>query len=398
MEFRIYDRVRQPKFEMSGLGVGAFIPDDHFYDLEARDIRGRTWRAERILPRVDVTTEINGCICKGTTWQITCAEELSASFTKNGLWMYLPGEFKIPTTAGTRVVREALEDKSYGFELNLWKIESDRFELLLTKVDNGIEVNASQAEGSFPEHFDMRLEESLWFALAVPAKWSLLEEVKRGEHRFTIRALGDGSIRPRLRPPLEPGHGQPAIHLGEMLTRYLEHILPYTEPRYHPLSVAIYRNLRASALSLDSEALWISVSIETVIQQCFKQLGNPEQIFLNNLNEAIKHVEKWMGDPAIKQRIVNNIRQWRGQNTREALNQLVRMGVISDQQLAAWNRIRNRMAHGQQIRDLLEELSGLCDLTYMALLRLLFEVIGYSGPYTDRSVEGWPTVEYNVRA
>jgi hypothetical protein len=181
-----------------------------------------------------------------------------------------------------------------------------------------------------------------------------------------------------------------------MFTRYLEHILPYTEHRYHPLSVAVYRNLRASALSLDSEALWIPVSIETVVEQCFQQLGHPEQALLKNLDDAIEYVEKWTGEPAVKQRIVNAIKQWRGQNKREALNQLMRKGVISEQQLTAWNRIRHRMAHGQQISDLLEELSGLCDLNYMALLRLLFEVIGYSGPYTERSVDGWPTVEYKV--
>lgn len=89
-----------------------------------------------------------------------------------------------------------------------------------SKVDNGIEVEASPVEGTFPEYFHMRLEESLWFALAIPAKWSLLEEVKGGEHRFTIRALRDSPFRPRLRPPIEPGHGQPATHLGEMFTRY----------------------------------------------------------------------------------------------------------------------------------------------------------------------------------
>jgi hypothetical protein len=172
MEYRIYDRVRKPSLDIPvlSLSVGAPIPDDHFYDLEAHDMRGRTWRAERTLPREDVTIGIDGCICKGTTWQITCAEEAPESSSKDGLWMYLPGEFKLPTSGGTRVTREALESRSYSFDLNLWKINNYRFEILLTKVDNGLEVEASTAKGSFPEHFDMRLEESIWFALTVPAK------------------------------------------------------------------------------------------------------------------------------------------------------------------------------------------------------------------------------------
>jgi hypothetical protein len=396
MEYRIYDRVRESSFELLDLSVGDSIPDERFYDLEGHDIRGRTWRASRAFPGTDSAVGVNGCICKGTVRQITCVEEAPESSPTDGLWMYLPGEFKLPTSAGTRVTREALENRSYSFDLNLWQVDNPRFEFLFTKVDNGLEVEASPAGGTFPEYFDMRLEESLWFALAVPAKWSLLEEVKGGEHRFTIRALRDSPLRPRLRPPLEPEHGQPAIHLGEMFTRYLEHILPYAEKRYHPISVALYRNLRASALSLDAEALWLPVSIETVVGQCFPQLGCPEDAFIKNLEDAIKHVEEWTGEPTLRGRIVNNLNQWRGQNTRGALNQLVEKGVILENQLAAWNRIRHRMAHGQQISDLLEELSGLCNLTYMALLRLLFETIGYSGPYTDRFTPGWPTVEYSV--
>ena len=95
--------------------------------------------------------------------------------------------------------------------------------------------------------------------------------------------------------------------------------------------------------------------------------------------------------------MVKAISGWRGQNPREALNQLVRKGVISEQQLTAWNKLRHRMAHGLDINNPLEVLPDLCDLTYMALLRLLFEAIGYSGPYTDRTTPGWPTDEYSVK-
>lgn len=360
-------------------------------------MRGRTWRASRTLPGEDNAFGFEGCICKGTVWKITCSEPAPELSSKDFLWIYLKGEFKLPTTAGTHLIRESPNSRSYSFELNLWQIKTESFEFSLTKVDNGLEVGVSPIERSLPEHFDVRLEESLWFTLAIPAKWSLLEEVKGDEHRFTIRSLRDGSIRPRLRAPLEPGHGEPAKHLGEMFTRYLEYVLPYSKSRYHPVSLVVYRSLRASALSLDSEALWIPVSIETIVRQCFQNLGHPEQSFIKGLDNAIKYIEKWTGEPALKQRIVKGISSWRGQNPREALKQLVKKGVITEQQYAAWNATRNRMAHGQEIDKPLEELPEFCNLTHMALLRLLFEVIGYSGPFSDRSTVGWPLVEYSVK-
>lgn len=397
IEYRIYDRVRQSSFKMLALSVGELIPDEEFYDLEAQDLRGRTWRAYRTLPGEDSSTSSEGCVCRGTFWKIVCTETVWEPVPEDRMWMYLPGEFKIPTSGGTRVVRETPDDRSYSFDLNLWKIQKEGFDLLLTKVDGGVEIDASIAEGSFPEHFDMRLEESLWFTLAVPAKWILLEEVKGSERHFTVRAIRDGSTHARLRPPLEPEHGLPAEYLGEMLIRYLQYILPYSKPRYHPISLALYRNLRASAISLNAEALWLPVSIETVVRQCFKHLGRPDQTFLKSLDEAIKYMGDWTGETSLKERIVKFLSGWRGQNPREALNQLVRSGVITQQQLAAWNMMRQRMAHGQEINRPFEELPMLRNLTYMALLRLLFEAIGYSGLYTDRSVRGWPRVEYQVK-
>lgn len=133
MEYRIYDQVRESSFEILDLSVGASIPDDRFYDLEAHDIRGRTWRASRTFPGTDSSTGVSGCICKGTVWQITCVEEAPESSPKEGLWMYLSGEFKLPTSAGTRVTREALENRSYSFDLNLWQVDNPRFEFLFTK-------------------------------------------------------------------------------------------------------------------------------------------------------------------------------------------------------------------------------------------------------------------------
>lgn len=394
LEFRIYDQVRKSSFETLGLSLGASIPDDRFYDLEALDMQGRTWRADRILPATNVTFRLDGCICKGTAWQFTCSEDASDAEGSDRLWMYLPSEFKLPTSAFTRFIQETPDSTSYRVELNLWEIKSDRFEFLLTKVDNGLELEVSIVKGPFPDYFDMRLEEAVWFVLAVPAKWSLLEQVVGGQRLFKIRPPRNSTILPRLRPPLEPDHGQQAIHSGEMFIRYLEYILPYNKLRYHPLSVAIYRNLRASALSLDSEALWIPVSIETVIEQCFKHLGQPEQAFLSNLDEAVEYVKMWTGDAVLKERMVKAIKGWRGQNSREALKQLTQKGVITEEQHEAWNRIRHRMAHGRQISNLLPELSELCDLTYMALLRLLFEVIGYRGLYTNRTKDGWRLAEY----
>ena len=99
----------------------------------------------------------------------------------------------------------------------------------------------------------------------------------------------------------------------------------------------------------------------------------------------------------MKRRIVRAISTWRGSNPREVLKQLVKKGVITEQQVEAWNAIRHRIAHGRELLDVLDELPALCDTVYMAFVRMMFEVIGYSGPYTDRASRGWPQVLYEVK-
>jgi hypothetical protein len=398
IEFRLYDRERAPSLVIGSFTAGVVVSDEQYYDLEARDLRGRSWHASLILPHEDSVADANGCICKGTLWQIVCTEERSG---KEGLWLYLPGDFKLPTTAGTRVITQTPDEESYSFDLNLWAIEDDHFKLLFTKVNDGLELNAALAEGALPEYLDMRLEEALWFTLAVPAKWTLLEELKAGEHNFKIRAPRDSPSHSRIGPPLNPGHGAPAVHLGEMFIRYLNYVLRHPRAVYHPTSVSIYRNLRASALSVDSVTLWLPVSIESLVRREFPELGCQDDDVIAALDAAIEHVARWEGDPALKKRIVKALEGWYGTNPRSALKQLAQKGVITEQQLSAWNAIRHPMAHGQETGQPIEELIRLCDLVQMALLRLLFEVIGYAGPYTDRSAPGWPMAQYtlaNVRS
>jgi hypothetical protein len=294
VEFRLYDRTRQPAFNFGSFILGSPIEDEQYYDLEARDISGRTWRASHIIVGESGAIGIAGCICQGGLRQVTCVEETTS---EEGLWMYLPGEVKLPTNAITRIVEETPGRTSFRPNINLWEVKSERFELLLTKVEGGLEVDGSYLGGPLPEQFEQRLEEALWFTLAFPAKWTLLDIRKGGEHSFIIRTLRDKPGNPLLRPPLEPGHGAQAEHLGRMFVLYLDYILPYAKPPYyHPTSVTVYQALRASTLSLNAEAWQLSVAVESLAQSGFPELGRPGADDLTAFDEAVKYVEGWTGD------------------------------------------------------------------------------------------------------
>jgi hypothetical protein len=395
LEFRLYDRTRHSTADIGFSVLGSLVEDEQCYDLEARDISNRTWRASHVIVGESSASGVAGCICHGDLRQVTCVVE---DTSEEGLWMYLPGEVKLPTNAITRIVEETPKRMSIRPDFNLWEVKSERFELLMTKVEGGLEVEGLYLGGSLPEQFEWRLEEALWFTLAFPAKWTLLDIRKGGVHSFIIRRLRDKPGNPLLRPPLEPGLGAQANHLGRMFVLYLDYILPDAQPAYyHPSSVTVYQALRASALSLNAEAWQLSVAIESLARRAFPELGQPDANDLTAFDDAVKYVEGWTGNEGVKGRIVQAISTWRGQNPREVLKQLTKKGVITEQQVKAWNVLRHRIAHGRELLDVLDELPALCDSVYMAFLRMMFEVIGYSGPYTDRSSRGWPQAHYEVK-
>lgn len=397
LEYRVYDRERKG-LDLLGRPFpprGAPIPDEECYDLRLRDQSGRNWVGERTIVYPCQTWGEPGYICRGVLREIACAGD--TSFNDNRLWLFFPGEFKIPANAGTRTIEVSPLAERLRFEPNAWTIKAEQYGILITTVSGGMEVVVDPVGDPLPEDFDVRLQEAIWFTLAVPALWTLSEEYRSGNYRFRIRTVSSPTTAPRLRPPLEPDLGEPAAHLGDLLIRYLRYVLPYEGQRFHPISVTVKRALQGSAISLNAEALALSVAIESLVRREFTELGRPGQEFIGKLESAIRHFNTWPEDVELRKRITNVISGWKGTNPRESLKQLAKMGVITKEQLKAWNTLRHTMAHGQEL-DSLDELPQLCVLVHAAWIRLMFQVLGYAGLYTDRSTQGWPSIEYRLVA
>jgi hypothetical protein len=391
IEYTIYDQTRVPEIgQYLSSGLGVVIPDEQFYDLEIRDWKGRTWRGEQTLPATSGIGEEKGVVCRGSLDEIECYE--TSSFNDE-LWLFLPGEFNIPVNTGTGIVETKLEGEFHRFDPNIWLINSEDYQIVITKVSGGIEVKVTPVEIGLPEYFDMRLEESLWFTLALPIQWKLRESQRKGTCQFRIRSARSNFPSPRLKPPLQPSFNNHVDEIGEILTRYLRYVLPYNKPLYHPVSAIIRRTLRASAISIEAEALTLSVAIESIVRREFSELGKPKPVAISAMDSAIAHVDTWTGDEDMKRRVIKAINGWKGANAREILKQLVESGVILEQHHEAWNAIRHPIVHGRKSNISWDELRLQCDLTYMGLIRIIFKVLGYVGPYTDRALSGWPTVQ-----
>ena len=88
---------------------------------------------------------------------------------------------------------------------------------------------------------------------------------------------------------------------------------------------------------------------------------------------------------------------------RRCLNQLLKdrlytlrdAGVIDEKLIAAWNRIRNKAAHGHPpAGDDLQPWLNDCAAVTALLYRLIATAIGYKGKLTDYTRRHWPLVAF----
>ncbi len=373
---------------------GSWISPDSFFDLSATDWRGRRWTASQILVDTSGTRGKPGVVCRGELWELTLTSKTYMAAGES-ISLFAPYNGDIPlhlVTAPTVGIRGS---KLYRMMDNVWEVVGPEYVVRITQAEDGLQIDATRASGTFAEHFDMRLMESIWFLLASPLDWHYRIRVNTKDHSLTIRRRPDPLASTRLRPPLEFTRRLTAEEpCGRMLQKYLEYVGEYPAPYYHPTSISVRRMLLASAISIETGALVLSIAVESFIRREYSELGTPDNWLIAALEPALEFWQQWTGPSDLKQRIQNAIKGMKGSNPREAMNKLVNAGVLDPEHRTVWNKLRHTSAHGLELGADFRQLAKLCDITHAALLRLIFSRIGYGGPYTDRTTPGWPDIHY----
>jgi hypothetical protein len=181
-------------------------------------------------------------------------------------------------------------------------------------------------------------------------------------------------------------------------SRYLAHVSVGRDGRYHPLSVLIRRALRAEAGTLEEAALARCVVVEGIADLAFPDLGKPSPKTLKAVVALEDLLREHLESSLIRTRVEGFFGALRGRNARAALHSLAEQGVVTDDQLEAWERLRHVAAHGREYQLPLREVFELSQKVRVLMSRLVFESIGYAGAYTDYGSPGWPVRNHRDKA
>lgn len=385
----LYDPANPPGVPddfLATVSPGTLIKGEDLPHLEAVDVRGRVWKSDGILLDWQKVVGQQGIVVTGVFGSLTSFDELPRP-GQTGLWMFIPTDAEVPANEVTKSETDAGGLISRSFRRDLWLFKDRGREFRIGRRTEGLEVAFTAPAGQDLARLDTRIEEALWFTLGRLVACTLLVRRQGTQEEVLLRRRVFESAKPRMSPPLGIQPGIPGTH-HEIFLRYLDHITTHVEPSYHPTSVAVQRVLASSAMSLEDEALALSVSIESLVSRYFSQLGVPSRPVVAAVEGIIKHLGEWTGD--LRDRAIGVVRRLSQPNSRSALKALCGRSPFTSLQYEAWEKVRNKLAHGQPSESIAELLPLVTQLRQLFLF-IVLTLIGYEGPYTDYCALNWPT-------
>lgn len=372
---------------------GTRVLDEELLKLSFLDSKGRLWACDHFLPPGQERNYGQpGAIWHGQLGYLTLnAEHFSSPC--GSLRVFYPGMITIPLNQHIKESREVGGTLARtSMSLGAWVAEDDDFAVQLVAREGHVEATLAGKRDSLPPGSEARLTEALQFVLARPLEWGIAERYDGSAHSCQLRAV---DVRPpnQVFPPIGRFQFDDSGDVGRLLLAYLRHVIVVPGPNWHPLSADIRRILLAAGSSLEVLSLELGIAIESLLARDFADVARPDPTTVQQASVAAAAVLELPGIDAIRERALAFIRSLSSVRAADRLWALAETGVVRESDISAWKRLRHSAAHGAVDREF-EAQRELVFTVYSLLMRLVFQVIGYAGRFTEYGESGWPERQF----
>ncbi len=380
-----------------GTTVGKIVDDSEYYCLSAVDLEGRTWEAKRILPNIHSGT-IPGYIVFGRLNEISYSSNLPKTLTKSSVNIKYRGDIDIPCNEGSMVETSISgEKRSRYVSLNIAKFQTSGFEFEIEKEKGWLSFWAVSQSCPITDAVITRFTEALQFVLGRTLHWSIVELFQQQTQETRVRAvLENEKESSRIQPPISFRSHDNANSVWNLFGKYLDHVISYTERKWHPLFSLIHAVIESGKASLEAEALTLSVSIEGLLKREFSALASPDKAFKKQVDDARRLIEKSELSDPIKKRMPGFLGNMLSPRPIDKLFILKDNGFIDEEFIESWKNLRDSSAHADSFESVdLQNFLNRCNSVLMLFYHLVFLAIGYTGEYTDYSSYHYPMKHFN---
>jgi hypothetical protein len=314
--------------------------------------------------------------------------------------MFFNESIKIPmNTAVTKEVKidETIRNSSTSISLAIFEVGGIKIEI--DKQDNYTTLTAASDETDLTDIVINRIYEAFIFVTAYSKLWSMLSIRRNGEIITRVCAVSKSISVTRTQPPIAFQNIVPNRSVWQLFDIYFNHICLNTKQAQHPLSVLFRSVLESGKASLDVEALTLSVSIESLLNDNLNHLYKVTEELENNL-KSVKALIKCSStlDADFKNRMNGMLGSMKKARAKDILFILSDNGYLDKELIDTYEGLRNKSAHGAQvsgadIQNYFNQISAILVLFY----QLIFLIIGYTGDYTDYGTYEYPTNQFNSK-
>ena len=392
---------------LTGGTPGKLVEHNRYFNLKTVTLDGKNWSVERTLPQVGGTWINDGFrpIVGGECYQLESTHVSEIPNPGYLIAMYFFCDVQLPcnsstmTTstpgAGGKQVSRTLDSVQYPTDFGIFRA---------TRREGQLDV-LMHSENPFPENFDSRIVESLGLVLAKPLRWNIIVEVANGIESIHVRgrklATKSTFHRPVGRSPNFDEDGSVWILFG----LYLKLVSQHVGANFHPVSRHLFAVLQASVGGPTATALTLGVAVEGIVKILFPEAGSPMKGMVDVVPKIHAFLESWPDLPqgelglSLNKRLPGLIAQLTNVSTKDKLYALVGCRIIDEELPKAWDKLRNKAAHGiTPGSDNAQKLIDLNNQVTVLMYLLIFKGVGYEGPYEDYSTQAWPTKYYRGRA
>lgn len=397
--------------EVEDYELGKLVGEDQYFQLEAVTSEGIHWTCPRVYVRErrgqdECEVRFNASYVENISQAEESAYAARLTYIEK---LRMPENLRVDESGrnGSRFVGR---DGSTGRLANLDLTYVRRFR---DDTVERSELSVQAVDGAVPpRHFDTRIEETMMFCSALLAQ-PVCTEVAHG----TLRSIAFFKHRPArgslVKPPIEDRFADRDFY--SLATAYYEHACKDGDvERMSLLTRKIASLFDLSGASMAAVALGLAVAVESLAQagQLARRFRATTQhrAVVKSIKAAVLQMPK-LPDLATQFEKANTLPDKRDLRDRlgalvnqlssggraiDTLRLLQDVGAVTQEEVNAWNELRNPTAHGSwepkddTMQVHFDDLYKLVTLVY----RLVFVHIGYGGRFNARNVKGWPVHEF----
>jgi hypothetical protein len=374
-------------FQSAAAKLGQLLGNSDYYTLHATDVNHKDWQSSEVFPKLQKGA---GIVASGRVEWIRSITHHQMSLEENVVQLWFPEKLRLPydqavhsvSRIGEKMIAESSRAGAASFSTSGYDLSF--------RTNEGWTIVEASKVGELPRKLTACLQESLAFVLGRSIQATIIQEFDASQITTTILPARVNAYTIHSYPPF--GYLSPA----DAVWRLYENFFRYSVERdgsTRPLSTTLQYIFHLFNAPLDALALALGVAVEGLLKAEYSGIAKPPSSVLAELNRAEEIIKKSDLSSSTVSRIIGSLGNMRSSSTKDRLYALAQSGVILPSQVAAWSKLRNSTAHAAN-HEFDDAFLSLCHEVLVLLYCLVFNLIGYVGPFTDYGTIEWPERAY----